>query len=423
MLSAVSLTVYSLTHGRLTASVAFTTITVFGSLEMALSFLPYFVTRGLEARISAERIGEYLRASEKSTDLLDGDAITFNHAEVAWPTEDKKKMDCFRLKDLNLQFPSKGLGVIAGRTGSGKSLLLSSILGECDILSGSVQVPSCHQDRDDDRAHPANWIIDSAIAYVAQSPWTENATIKDNILFGLPDDLTRYREVVFASGLEKDLQILPHGDLTDIGANGVNLSGGQRWRVSFARALYSRAGILVMDDIFSALDVDTSRHVFEHGLTGPLSEGRTRILVTHHVGLCLPKINYYVLLDNGAVTAAGRIDELLKTDGVGDILLYQSGSYDGHSSQGEAATKRSSPRPRKVSKAGPVDEAQNKSPSPQKFSPEEKRETGSVSFSVYKTFLASGKKSHLWAVGFLLAILYTIVLFGRVSPPKPPIKV
>ncbi len=99
-------------------------------------------------------------------------------------------------------------------------------------------------------ANKSDWILNSAIAFVAQIPWIENATIKDNVLFGLPFDMGRYKKVLYSCALEKDLEILPDGDQTDIGANGINLSGGQRWRVSFARALYSRAEILILDDVF-----------------------------------------------------------------------------------------------------------------------------------------------------------------------------
>ena len=144
------------------------------------------------------------------------------------------------------------MSVISGKTGSGKSLFLASILGEADLLAGHVKVPRApsSEERFDYRANKSDWVIDSAIAFVAQIPWIENATIKDNILFGLPYDSGRYKKVLNCCALEKDLGLLPDGELTDIGANGINLSGGQRWRISFARALYSRAGIIVLDDIF-----------------------------------------------------------------------------------------------------------------------------------------------------------------------------
>lgn len=253
MLSAVSLTVYSLLKGSLSASVAFTSITVMGSMELSLAVLPEVIADALEAWVSVKRIDEYLKAPEKDPYIISSDAIGFEDALIAWPSDSQEAdPDRFALKDINVQFPIKELSVISGNTGSGKSLLLASILGEADLLAGTVRVPEApsSEERFDSKANKSDWIIDSAIAFVAQIPWIENATIKDNILFGLPYDSGRYKKVVRCCALEKDLDLLPDGELTDIGANGINLSGGQRWRISFARALYSRAGILVLDDIF-----------------------------------------------------------------------------------------------------------------------------------------------------------------------------
>src|SRR5947207_5604768 len=126
------------------------------------------------------------------------------------------------------------------------------------------------------------------MAYVAQNPWIENATIKENILFGAPLDADRFQKVIRACALLPDLLMLPDGEETEIGDKGINLSGGQRWRVTLARALYSRAEILIMDDIFSAVDAHVGRHILEHALLGDLARGRTRILATHHIGLVLP---------------------------------------------------------------------------------------------------------------------------------------
>lgn len=129
---------------------------------------------------------------------------------------------------------------------------MASIIGEADLLNGLVLGPTSTptSERYSRNVNKTDWIIPTSIAFVAQIPWIENATIKDNILFGLPFDRTRYDKVLQSCALEKDLETLDDGDATDIGFNGINLSGGQKWRVSFARALYSRAGVLVLDDVF-----------------------------------------------------------------------------------------------------------------------------------------------------------------------------
>ena len=251
MLSAVSLTVYAVLHQDLSASVAFTTLTVMGTLEATLAVLPELISDGLEAWVSVKRIDKYLQSPERDDYLSVGLSIAFEHASIAWPSDSKEESDRFVLRDINLNFPSSELSVITGPTGSGKSLLLAAILGEADRLSGHIRVPEPPpRERFDYKANKSDWIIKSAIAFVAQIPWIENASIKNNVLFGLPFDAGRYKKTISCCALEKDLEMLPEGDQTDIGANGINLSGGQKWRISFARALYSRAGILVLDDIF-----------------------------------------------------------------------------------------------------------------------------------------------------------------------------
>ncbi|KAJ5892711.1 hypothetical protein N7504_009402 [Penicillium tannophilum] len=430
--SCVSLTVYALIHGELSASVAFTAMSVFGSLEMALAILPEIITNLLEAIVSADRIDEYMAASEKVVNTLPGDCISFEDASVAWPAEHhpgekKDEEERFQLRDLNFELPRKGLSVISGRTGSGKSLLLASILGECDVLEGTVTVPvpPALKDRFDHLATSANWIIDDAIAYVAQIPWIENATIKANILFGLPYNETRYQKVLFACALEKDLEMLPDGELTDIGANGVNLSGGQRWRVSFARALYSRAGILVMDDIFSALDAHTGRHVYENALTGELGQGRTRVLVTHHVALCLPLTDYSVLLENGRVKYAGTIDDLRKSNHLEDILREEQAAEeldkkiiddqkDVNDVDGGTLQKViSNTSHRRQSNAANGNATVPPKDTPKKFIKDEAKEKGSVRLTVYKTYFGMGGRPLTWAVTISIYVSYAILMVGR----------
>ena len=253
MLSTVSLAVYALLHGSLSASVAFTTLAVMTNMEGSLAILPVVISDGLEAWTSVKRIDEFLNAPERDSYIAPGDAINLESLSIAWPSDsDVDDPARYILRDINLRFPPQELSVIWGQTGSGKSLLLAAIIGEAEKLSGTIHVPKppAVYERYDNKANKSDWIIDNATAFVAQIPWIENATIKDNILFGLPYDSGRYNKVIKCCALEKDLQMLADGDLTDIGANGINLSGGQRWRVSFARAMYSRAGILVLDDIF-----------------------------------------------------------------------------------------------------------------------------------------------------------------------------
>ncbi|KAJ5141036.1 P-loop containing nucleoside triphosphate hydrolase protein [Penicillium atrosanguineum] len=424
-LSAVSLTVYALINGGLEAPVAFTAMSVFGSLEQSLAIIPELIADGLEAKVSANRIDKYMNTPDKVTNTVPAENIAFENASVAWPadqTEDQAvDEDRFALRSLDVAFPMKGLSVVSGRTGSGKSLLLSCLLGECEVLEGTVKVPVPPpvSDRFDHLATSTNWIIDSAIAYVAQIPWIENATIKDNILFGLPLDPERYQKVLFACALQKDFDMLPDGDMTDIGANGVNMSGGQRWRVSLARALYSRAGILIMDDFFSALDAHTGRHVYEHALTGELGQNRTRILVTHHVALCLPRTDYSVLLENGCVKYAGTIDELKNSNHLKDILPENIAEGNHVAAEGDEILSDKETTLQKVisntSRQDPSTAAaeSTSTKAARKFVEEEKRETGKVKLAVYAAYLSKGGHWIYWLLASVVYLSGLMLMVGR----------
>ena len=255
VLTALSLATYSWIHGSLLPSIAFTSISLFIQLEGVVSQIPNLLVAAINAKVSSDRIERFLRLQENGNNTLPGESISFHHAAISFPrnTTDSS-LDMFTLRDLNLQFPNDALSVISGPTGCGKSLLIASILGEVELVSGYIQVPKSTAERFDSKATAADWIIPSAISFVSQTPWIENATIKDNILFGLPFDPVRYDKVIDACALTQDLFIFEDGDQTEVGAQGISLSGGQKWRLTLARAFYSRAGILIMDDVFSALD-------------------------------------------------------------------------------------------------------------------------------------------------------------------------
>ena len=426
MLSAVALAVYAVLHGDLSASVAFTTIAVFGQIESTLAIIPELTTESLDAWVSLKRIEGYLTTPEKVDNTIQADTISFENAAIAWPSDDPEESnDKYVLRNINLSFPERELSVVSGRTGSGKSLLLASILGEADILQGEVKVPRAPtlQERFDHKATREDWIIPTAMAFVAQIPWIENATIKDNILFGLPFDGRRYHLVLSSCALEKDLDMLPDGELTEIGANGINLSGGQRWRVTFARALYSRAGILVLDDIFSAVDAHVGRHLFEEALTGDLGKGRTRILVTHHVALCLPKTAYSVHLGDGTVEHVGFVEELQRTGSLADILKREMELEADEASEAEALLKEEGvlgiqdmldnrgDQNLKIddSKLNGMANAQ-----PKKFTEEEHRESGSIKLGVYKEYFKTSGGSWFWISVLATYTAYMALVLERV---------
>ncbi|KIJ48473.1 hypothetical protein M422DRAFT_247818 [Sphaerobolus stellatus SS14] len=150
------------------------------------------------------------------------------------------------------------------------------------------------------------------VAYAAQESWVLNETIKNNIVFGATFDEERYKKVIHQCGLTRDLSLFDAGDGTEVGEKGLTLNGGQKARVTLARAIYSSAEILILDDVLSALDVHTSRWILEKCFLGDLVKGRTLIMVTHNVSLAGPHADFVVSLgSDGRVLAQGSFSEVL----------------------------------------------------------------------------------------------------------------
>ncbi|KAJ2552092.1 Transporter of the ATP-binding cassette (ABC) [Coemansia sp. RSA 1878] len=232
----------------------------------------------------------------------------------------------FELRDLTASFPVGKLSVIAGPTGSGKTSMLVALLGEMRLVSGQVMVPGAAFD-----AHAAfeseslgPFGMHESVAYVAQQAWLLNDTIRGNITFGLPYDAKRYTEVVRMCALARDFEVLDAGDMTEVGERGVALSGGQKQRICLARAVYSPARHVVMDDCLSAVDAHTAKHLYEECLMAPAMAERTRILVTHAVGLTIRGAAAVVVMQDGRIAAAGSPAEVLKSGALSEETLREA---------------------------------------------------------------------------------------------------
>jgi len=417
LLSAISLAVYAWLNGGLTPSVAFVSLGVFKALEVTLSVVPELTTDLLDCWISLNRIETYLNSPEVAPISKDSDEVSFDNVSIAWPADEGvAEEDRFVLRNINATFPQGELSVISGKTGTGKSLMLAAILGEVDILSGSLYVPRSPPllDRYDHKANKDNWIIPKAIAYVAQIPWIENASIRDNITFGLPYDEQRYKTTIEVCALTKDLELFVDGENTEIGANGINLSGGQKWRVTLARAIYSRAGILVLDDIFSAVDAHVGRHIFDKCLNGELAAGRTRILVTHHVALCEPKTKYLIELGDGRVLSAGFISELREDGALQRIKSHEQPAEETEGYETKTAVNSDTDEDSTgVSEnIAPLKKVPSKSTA-RKFVEEEAREQGAVQKRIYFTYLQDSGGWIYWGFAVFLFLLAQTFNFGR----------
>lgn len=184
---------------------------------------------------------------------------------------------------------------ICGGVGSGKSSLLSALLGQMTLLDGNVAV-------------------NGGFAYVAQQAWILNDSLKENILFGNEYDRDKYYAVLEACCLLPDLAELPYGDMTEIGERGANLSGGQRQRVSLARALYSERPILLLDDPLSAVDACVGSHVFRKAIKGAAkAKGQTVLFVTHQLQY-LPECDNVILMKDGQIAEHGTHVQLMSKE-------------------------------------------------------------------------------------------------------------
>ena len=306
-------------------SVAFTALSLFGILRIPLDQLADMIAHVQESKVSVDRIEEFLteEETEKYEQLATHDQdengqpiIALKNATLTWGSKNGLGTAAFRLLGIDTRFRVGGLNIIAGPTGAGKTSLLMALLGEMTLLEGSVSLPG-GRSREDLPVNQETGMTES-VAYCAQQAWLVNDNIKQNILFAAPYDAKRYQNVIRACALERDLEILDDGDATLVGEKGIALSGGQKQRISLARALYSTARHVLLDDCLSAVDSHTAKHIFEHCILGPLMFGRTCILVTHNVALCVPFSQHVVVLNNGKVATQGPPEEVMSSEILGE---------------------------------------------------------------------------------------------------------
>ena len=193
------------------------------------------------------------------------------------------------ISDVTFHFTGENLIIIFGPVGSGKSSLLLAMLSELPFVSGKL--------------HKVG-----SISYAPQIPWMFSGTIRENIIFSLPFDEERYRKIITACELEIDMAAFPEGDLTMVGEHGIVLSGGQRARVSLARAMYADSEIYLLDDPLSAVDAKVGRRLFDNCINGAL-KGRMRVLVTHQYQF-LHYANHVILMNNGRIIEQGTFSSV-----------------------------------------------------------------------------------------------------------------
>ncbi|KAJ3587403.1 hypothetical protein NHX12_011001 [Muraenolepis orangiensis] len=258
---------------------------------------PFRTTGGMKRVLRREKLSLYMGKEGKAPQAGSPPGpILLDNMEQQSPQSTVSSIQSMRpplhktLHRIDLRVKNGSLVGICGSVGSGKSSLLSALLGQMSLLEGNIAASG-------------------AFAYVSQQAWILNDSLKENILFGKEYDQEKYSAVLEACCLMPDLADLPHGDMTEIGERGVNLSGGQRQRVSLARALYSQRPVLLLDDPLSAVDTRVGAHLFRHAIKGA-ARHMTVLFVTHQLQY-LPECDDVVLMKDGLISEHGSHAQLM----------------------------------------------------------------------------------------------------------------
>lgn len=394
--------IFSSDEHVLDAQKAFVSLSLFSLLQFPLMAMPWFISQYSITMVSSKRLNRYFNATELENYVTreqsyTNEDITIEHGRFTWgdsepailpdepkPTNENTSSSTSPviLDSIDLKVKKGSLVAIVGPVGSGKSSLLSAILGDMKILDGTVNI--CKS---------------VSIAYVSQQAWIRNETLKENVIFGSEYDESRYKSILEMCALLPDIDVLPAGDQTEIGEKGINLSGGQKQRVALARACYANCDLIIMDDPLSAVDSHVSKHIFNrvlHNETGYL-RSRTRVMVTNNISI-LPEMDQIVVIDQGTISSQGTYKELISNGGKFSEFLkeHQKGSESFNTleeSKTDDATKK-------------ID-----SKLEDKLIEEEHAEDGQVKWPIYVKYLKSF--SYLWLTLMLVSsIVSHLALVG-----------
>lgn len=408
---------YALSKHDLNPAPIFSSLALFNSLRMPLNMLPLVIGQVTDAWTALNRIQEFLLAEEQKEDIerdeTMSNAIEIEDASFTWErlptdekegekrqkkhpkapestaltspdekknTEDAVPVEPFKLKNITLEVGRNELLAVIGTVGCGKSSLLSALAGDMRVTDGKVRMSTTR-------------------SFCPQYAWIQNATVRNNILFGKEYDESWYEQVIDACALAPDLEILPNGDSTEIGERGITVSGGQKQRLNIARAIYFNAELVLMDDPLSAVDAHVGRHIMDKAICGLLKD-RCRILATHQLHV-LSRCDRIVVMEEGRIHAVDTFENLMRDDEVFKRLMSTSGQEDAKEEEAEVADEV-------------IDESNEKA-APKKLAPgrpaaaalmqQEEKATASVGWSVWKAYIrASGSYFNALVVFILLGL-------------------
>ncbi|KAJ7510425.1 ABC transporter [Mycena galericulata] len=375
--SVLAFVTYSLTGHTLEPSILFASLTLFNLLRLPLMFT---IADALNAsqRLHDVFVAETFQETQVRDKNLDF-AIEVDHATFTWdgpppdwnrPRSTEEKV--FKMSDLTFSIPRGQLVAIVGAVGSGKTTLLQGMIGECRRTTGYTK-------------------FGGSVSYCPQSAWIQNATIRENVCFGLQFEEDKYWKAITDSCLQADLEMLPNGDLTE----GISLSGGQRQRLNICRSIYSDSDIQIFDDPLSALDAHVGKNVFHNVLQNTLS-GKTRILVTHALHF-LPHVDYIMTVADGRIAERGTYAELIQKDGEFAKFVAEFGSNE--HSKGDAEEVEQGPNP------APQADARKKATAGAGMMQTEERNIGSIDFEVYKAYISAGNGKYVVPLLILSLVL------------------
>jgi len=378
-------------------------LATFRVLQEPIYVLPDAISMVIQTKVSLDRVASFLCLEELLSDAVrrmpSGSsefAINISNGCFSW----EASLEVPTLKDLNIKVRPGMRVAVCGTVGSGKSSLLSCILGEIPKLSGEVQI--C-----------------GTTAYVSQSAWIQSGKIQENILFGKEMNKEKYDRVLESCSLNKDLEILPFGDQTVIGERGINLSGGQKQRIQIARALYQDTDIYLFDDPFSAVDAHTGSHLFKECLLGDLAS-KTVVYVTHQIEF-LPSADLILVMKDGRIAQAGKYDEILCS---GEEFMELVGAHKdalttldaiNAMNRGNMSSSCSDTAKLKLSRSLSSSEKKDKANEDEgnaqsgQLVQEEEREKGRVGFWVYWNYLILAYRGALVPFVLLAQILFQVL--------------
>lgn len=324
----------------LSTDIVFPALSLFNLLSFPLAVVPMVITNIVEAQVAVSRLTKFLTSPELQTNAVirepsatkNGDvAVSVKNGTFLWSKQKGEESYKVALSNINFETKKGSLDCIVGKVGSGKSSILQCILGDLYKLDGEVKVHG-------------------KVAYVSQVPWIINGSVRENILFGHKYDPEFYQKVLKACALTVDLKILPKGDRTEVGEKGISLSGGQRARLSLARAVYARADVYLLDDPLSAVDEHVGRHLIDHVL-GPkgLLKSKAKLLATNAIHVLSIADNLYMVRD-GKLVEQGTYLEIMSQ---GDKSPLRQLIIDFGKGTRSSSTPTSSANSTKGEKTGP----------------------------------------------------------------------